>query len=544
MAPYSTCSYTIEVDRVGLRDWIEGRREKKKAAAEAEAAAKKAKDAATAKSLIEEIEAEMAAERRRIPQAKKYLELAKISLDKEEFADVDDNLSVAFGKRSPGHPSSFQYFQEEVVSLGWDILDPDGGRSLGGRDGRHNSDIFYWVSHREEEYRRRKTAELEVKLVEAEQNLKLVKKWIGKEDFPKAKKSLGLAFASLSWTETEWWKMDEEYIFDEFAYGETPQYVIEAMFRDFEEWGDGDPEWRGRRISEWQYGGELSENPHWFELFFPKNLEWMKGWLSEVISKKEGKYLKKEAARKKAKAKAAKAAAEKKKAKAKAAKAAAEKKKAAAEAEAAAKKAEEEARVKAEKEQEEARVKAEKEQEEARVKAAAEAAAKIAFQAHWNKLDEFCIDQNISDELQEMVAAAKDFERMTPIDDVAHIHVRGWISHPNMHPIILSILDLDFSENPSLTLDDGDYLFTYREHDVLLEALGAGTKSMDWAKQLLESGFADNVKAMEMVVGGMSESAARKTFELGPEPDPVSVPIPDTDDDEFDSDDEDNELLL
>ena len=275
----------------------------------------------------------------------------------------------------------------------------------------------------------------------------------------------------------------------------------------------------------------MSENPHVFLSVFPRRLEWMKGWLSEVISKKEGKYLEKvEAAeakkRKAAEAKKRKAAeeaaeakkrraaeAKKRKAKAKAAKAAAEKKKAAAEAEAAAKKAEEEARE-----------------------------WEIAFQANWKKLDEFCKDQNISDKLQEMVADAKMAERMTPIDDVAHIHVRGWISHPNMHPIIESILDLNFSI--PMTLDDGDYLFTYREHDVLLEALGAGTKSIDWAKQLLESGFADNVKAMEMVVGGMSESAARKTFELGPEPDPVSVPIPDTDDDDFDPDDEDNELLL
>ena len=79
---------------------------------------------------------------------------------------------------------------------------------------------------------------------------------------------------------------------------------------------------------------------------------------------------------------------------------------------------------------------------------------------------------------------------------------------------------------------------------MLLEALGAGKKSMDWAKQLLESGFADNVKAMDMVVGGMSVAAARKAYGLGPGPDPVPVPIPDIDDDDFDSDDEDNELLL
>jgi hypothetical protein len=534
------------VDRVGLRDWIEGRREKKKAAAEAEAAANKAKGAARKAWEAARVKAEMAAERRRIPQAKKYLELAKISLDKEEFGEVDDNLKFAFGWVARSD-LLFQYFEEEVVSLGWDILDPGSimtVRDLGGREGRHRSDIFYWVSRREEEYRRRKKAEIEAKLVEADQNLKLVKKWIEKEDFPKAKKNLGLAFASLSWTDTEW---------DDGSDIMALEDRVEAMFRDFEEHFEEHGEVfygfnrRHRRYrADWHYGRKVSQNPHWYDAF-PKTLEWMKGWLSEVISEKEGKYLKKEAARKKAKAKAAKAAPEKKKAKAKAAKAAAEKKKAAAEAEAAAKKAKwaakkakEAARVKAEKEQEEARVKAEKEQEEARVKAAAEAAAKIAFQVHWNKLDEFCIDQNISDELQEMVAAAKNSERMTPIDDVAHIHVRGWISHPNMRPIIGSILGY----SNAMTLDDGDYLFTYREHDVLLEALGAGMKSMDWAKQLLESGFADNVKAMEMVVGGMSESAARKTFELGPEPDPVSVPIPDTDDDEFDSDDEDNELLL
>ena len=507
---------------MGLRDWIEGRREKKKAAAEAEAAAKKAKEAARVKD-------EMAAERRRIPQAKKYLELAKISLDKEEFGEVDDNLRLAFGLN--WSDLLFQYFEEEVVSLGWDILDPGRimtVRDLGGREGRHRSDIFYWVSRRKKEYRRRKKAELEAELVEAEQNLKLVKKWIEKEDFPKAKKSLGLAFASLSWTDTEWHDLGEmPLLFNQMALEDR----IEAMFRDFQE-SDSRPIWARRKLRwEWHYGGQVSENPHVFLSVFPRRLEWMKGWLSEVISKKEGKYLEKvEAAeakkRKAAEAKKRKAAeeaaeakkrraaeAKKRKAKAKAAKAAAEKKKAAAEAEAAAKKAEEEARE-----------------------------WEIAFQANWKKLDEFCKDQNISDKLQEMVADAKMAERMTPIDDVAHIHVRGWISHPNMHPIIESILDLNFSI--PMTLDDGDYLFTYREHDVLLEALGAGTKSIDWAKQLLESGFADNVKAMEMVVGGMSESAARKTFELGPEPDPVSVPIPDTDDDDFDPDDEDNELLL
>jgi hypothetical protein len=129
----------------------------------------------------------------------------------------------------------------------------------------------------------------------------------------------------------------------------------------------------------------------------------------------------------------------------------------------------------------------------------------------------------------------------TPIDDVAHIQARGWISESNMHPVIDSILN---KRTKGLTVDDGDYLFRYREHKVLLEALGAGTKSMDWAKQLLESGFANKVKAMEMVVDGMSVAAARKAYGLDPGPDPTPVPTPDIDDDDFDPDDEDNELLL
>ncbi|HIG37981.1 MAG TPA: hypothetical protein EYQ15_01525 [Candidatus Poseidoniales archaeon] len=153
--------------------------------------------------------------------------------------------------------------------------------------------------------------------------------------------------------------------------------------------------------------------------------------------------------------------------------------------------------------------------------------------AHSRKLSKFFKDRNISDELQKMVKRKQD----TPIDDVAYIHVRGWISQPNMHPIIHSILN---KRRKRLTVDDGDYLFRYREHKVLLEALGAGKKSMDWAKQLLESGFAGNVEATEMVVDGMSVAAARKAYGLDPGPDPVPVPIPDIDDD-FDPDDDDNE---
>ena len=158
-------------------------------------------------------------------------------------------------------------------------------------------------------------------------------------------------------------------------------------------------------------------------------------------------------------------------------------------------------------------------------------------EAHSKKLSKFFKDQNISDELQKMVKRKQD----TSIDDVAHIHARGWVEESNMHPVINSILN---KKGKGLTVDDGDYLFRYREHKALLEALAAGKKRMDWAKQLLESGFADNVKAMDMVVGGMSVAAARKAYGLGPGPDPVPVPIPDIDDDDFDSDDEDNELLL
>lgn len=153
--------------------------------------------------------------------------------------------------------------------------------------------------------------------------------------------------------------------------------------------------------------------------------------------------------------------------------------------------------------------------------------------AHSKKLSKFFKDRNISDELQRMVKRKQD----TPIDDVAYIHARGWISESNMHPVIDSILN---KRRKRLTVDDGDYLFRYREHKLLLEALGAGKKSMDWAKQLLESGFAGNVEATEMVVDGMSVAAARKAYGLGPGPDPVPVPIPDIDDD-FDPDDDDNE---
>ena len=157
--------------------------------------------------------------------------------------------------------------------------------------------------------------------------------------------------------------------------------------------------------------------------------------------------------------------------------------------------------------------------------------------AHSKKLSKFFKDQEVSKELQRMVKREWD----TPIDDVAYIHVKKWISHPNMHPIIHSILN---KRTKGLTVDDGDYLFRYREHKVLLEALGAGKKSMDWAKQLLESGFADNVEAMEMVVDGMSVAAARKAYGLGPGPDPTPDPIPDIVDDDYDPDDDDNVLLL
>jgi hypothetical protein len=158
--------------------------------------------------------------------------------------------------------------------------------------------------------------------------------------------------------------------------------------------------------------------------------------------------------------------------------------------------------------------------------------------AYSKKLSKFFKDRNISDELQGMV---KIKSMVATIDNVGYIHVRGWISHPNMHPIIHSILN---KKRKRLTVDDGDYLFRYREHKVLLEALGAGKKSMDWAKQLLESGFAGNVEAMEMVVDGMSVAAARKAYGLGPGPDPTPDPIPDIDDDDFDPDDDDNVLLL
>ena len=157
--------------------------------------------------------------------------------------------------------------------------------------------------------------------------------------------------------------------------------------------------------------------------------------------------------------------------------------------------------------------------------------------AHSEKLSKFFIAAEINDEIQRMVKREWD----TPIDDVAHIQARGWISESNMHPVIHSILN---KRRKRLTVDDGDYLFRYREHKVLLEALGAGKKSMDWAKQLLESGFAGNVEAMEMVVDGMSVAAARKAYGLDPGPDPTPVPTPDIDDDDFDPDDEDNELLL
>lgn len=157
---------------------------------------------------------------------------------------------------------------------------------------------------------------------------------------------------------------------------------------------------------------------------------------------------------------------------------------------------------------------------------------------HSEKISKFFIRAKINDDLQKMVKREWD----TPIDDIAYIHARGWISENNMYPVIHSILNKRGKK--ALNVDDGDYLFRFREHTQLLVALSVGAQSMDWAKQLLESGFADNVTAMEMVLDGMSVKVARKAYGIEPGPDPSPVSLPEINDDTFDSDDEDNELLL
>lgn len=157
---------------------------------------------------------------------------------------------------------------------------------------------------------------------------------------------------------------------------------------------------------------------------------------------------------------------------------------------------------------------------------------------HSEKISKFFIRAKINDDLQKMVMREWD----TPIDDIAYIHARGWISENNMYPVIHSILNERGKK--ALNVDDGDYLFRFREHTQLLVALSVGAQSMDWAKQLLESGFADNVTAMEMVLDGMSVKVARKAYGIEPGPDPSPVSLPEINDDTFDPDDEDNELLL
>ena len=151
-------------------------------------------------------------------------------------------------------------------------------------------------------------------------------------------------------------------------------------------------------------------------------------------------------------------------------------------------------------------------------------------------------EMGVSDELQGMVKRLWD----TPIDDVAHIHARQWLKHSTMHPVINAIL---INRGASrLSVDDGDYLFAFRAHEKLLKAVATGKKSVSWARQLLENGFADEIEAMDMVLGGMSEAAARKAYGMDsapePEPEPDPEPDPEPEPEPEEDEDEDQEVIL